>query len=87
MLNNLHKNVRINQNIPDDILPVYLYRVFIEYAVTQLRHQQFTTVSSHHLLFRPSSERDLFKIKKLLYNLHSAKLGRDLVSLTKLRLL
>ena len=56
MITKLLTNVCLNQNIPDDILPVDLYRLFIKYAVMQLRHQQFTTVSSH-LLFRPSSER------------------------------
>jgi hypothetical protein len=64
MANNLHKNVWINQNIPNDILPVDRYRLFIEYTVMQQHHQQFTMVSIHGLLLRPPSDRELFKIKE-----------------------
>jgi hypothetical protein len=32
MVNKLHTNVWLNQNIPDDILPVDLYRLFIEHS-------------------------------------------------------
>jgi hypothetical protein len=64
MANNIHKNVWINQNIPNDILPVDRYRLFIEYTVMQQHHQQFTMVSSHGHQFKPSSGRELFKIKE-----------------------
>jgi hypothetical protein len=69
MENNLYRNVWINHNIPYDILPVDLHRHFIEYTVIQQHDQQFTMVSSHGLLFRPSSDRELFKIKQKNYTI------------------
>jgi hypothetical protein len=64
MINTLHKNFWLIQNISDDILPVDLYRLFVEYAIMQQHHQQITVVSTHGLLFGPSSGRELFKIKE-----------------------
>lgn len=69
MVNKLHKNVWLNQNIPEGILPIDLYRLFIEYTIMQQHHQEITMVSTNGLLFRSPSGRELFKIKEKIYTI------------------